>query len=144
MLEELLKKCHGEENGADKSAENVKTAVLSRIEEERHMKHFSIKPLIIAAAITAAGALSLVTANAATDGAVAEGIAKTFSFIWNGQEVEGTVTEYEVGDDSEAFVVGLDIPDEAAESGMTIIVESDDGGMKILDENNSVIYSDGE
>ncbi len=99
MLEELLKKCFDEETTTDKSAENIKTAVLSRIEEEKPMKHFTIKPLIIAAAITATGALSLVTANAATDGAVMEGITKTFSFILNGEEMEGTVTEYTVGDD---------------------------------------------
>lgn len=50
MLEELLKKCFEEETLTDKSTENIKTAVMSRIEEEKPMKHFKIKPLIIAAA----------------------------------------------------------------------------------------------
>lgn len=87
MLEELLKKCFDEEQEADRSAEEIKTAVLSRIEEDKNMKHFSIKPFIIAAAIAATGVVSVVTANAATDGAVVDGIAKTFSFLVGGIEV---------------------------------------------------------
>ncbi len=86
MLEELLKKCFDEETTADKSAENIKTAVLSRIEEEKPMKHFTIKPLLIAAAITATGAVTLATANAATDGAVVDKMVRTFTLILNGGE----------------------------------------------------------
>lgn len=53
MLENLLKKCHEEEFPANGDSENIKTAVLSRIEKENHMKRFRIKPLIIAAAVVA-------------------------------------------------------------------------------------------
>ena len=105
MLEELLKKCYDEELMNDKSTENIKTAVLSRIKEEKPMKHFTIKPLLIAAAITVTGTVSLITANAATNGAVIDGIARTFSFIINGQEVEGTLTGYTVEDDEGVMVV---------------------------------------
>lgn len=140
MLEELLKKCYGEEKSADKSAENIKTAVLSRIEEEKPMKHFTIKPLIIAAVITATSATSLITANAASNGAVMDGIAKTFSFIFKGEEVLGTVTEYDA-DDGEATQIELDIPDDAVEGDMHIIVEgSGDDGFEIFD-GDSVVYS---
>lgn len=144
MLEELLKKCFDEETAADKSAENIKTAVLSRIEEEKPMKHFTIKPLLIAAAIAATGALSVVTANAATDGAVMDGIAKTFSFFVNGVEVSGTITEYTVDDDGKVTEIELELPDDAS-GAMTIIVEGDDvDGMKIVDSDKIAFTDDGE
>lgn len=145
MLEELLKKCFDEEKTADKSAENIKTAVLSRIEEEKPMKRFNIKPLLIAAAITATGAVSIVTANAATDGAVMDGLAKTFSFILNGEEVQGTITEYAVGDDGKASQIEFDLPDDADGNGMHIIVEGEgDDGFKILDGDSVVYSTDGD
>lgn len=145
MLEELLKKCFDEETTTDKNAENIKTAVLSRIEEEKPMKRFTIKPLIIAAAITATGALSLVTANAATDGAVMEGITKTFSFILNGEEMEGTVTEYTVGDDGKVAEIDIELPDNAAANGITITIEGDDvDGMTILNSDKLAFTNYGE
>lgn len=145
MLEELLKKCYDEEKTSDKSAENIKTAVLSRIEEEKPMKRFNIKPLLIAAAITATGAVSIVTANAATDGAVMDGLAKTFSFILNGEEVQGTITEYAVGDDGKASQIEFDLPDDTDGNGMHIIVEGEGGdGFKILDGDSVVYSTDGD
>lgn len=141
MLEELLKKCCDEETVSDKSAENIKTAVLSRIEEEKPMKHFKIKPLIIAAVITATGALSLVTANAATDGAVVEGIKKTFGFTVNGKEVEGTVTEYTTEDGVTAERYEFDLPEDAVPYGVGIVLEGEDGGMTIFN-GDEVVYSE--
>lgn len=111
MLEELLKKCFEEESGADESAEAVKTAVLSRIEEDKNMKRFSMKPFIIAAAVAATGVVSMVTANAATDGAVVDGIVRTFNLVVNGKEVEGKLTEY-VGKDGNTYErVWLEVPE---------------------------------
>ncbi len=136
MLEELLKKCYDEETIADKSAENIKTAVLSRIEEEKPMKHFTIKPLLIAAAITATGAVTLASANAATDGAVMDGITKTFSFILNGEEITGTITEYETGDDGEAKRIEVELPDDAVGDNMAIVLEGDDGEVQIISDDN--------
>lgn len=141
MLEELLKKCYDEEQPADKSAENIKTAVLSRIEEEKPMKRFNIKPLLIAAAITATGAVSIVTANAATDGAVMDGLAKTFSFILNGEEITGTITEYDVGDDGEAKRVEIDLPDGVVGDNMAIILEGDDGEVRIIADED-ILYAE--
>lgn len=145
MLEKILKQCYDEETVDTKSADKIKTAVLSRIKEEKTMKHFSIKPLIIAAVITATGALSLVTANAATDGAVGEGIKKTFSFILNGEEMEGTITEYATGDDGKATEVEVELPDGAENIGITVFVEGDDpDDIKILDGEtlNPVTYGE--
>lgn len=113
MLEELLKKCYDEEQTAEKSTENIKTAVLSRIEEDKQMKHFSIKPLIIAAAIAAAGAVSVVTANAATDGAVIDNIVRTFN-LWVGEtEVTGRVTEYTAEDGNTYERIEFELPEDA-------------------------------
>lgn len=136
MLEELLKKCFDEETDAEKSAENIKTAVLSRIEEEKPMKHFTIKPLLIAAAVTATAAVSVVTANAATDGAVMDGIAKTFSFILNGEEVEGTIKEYTVGDDGKVTEIEMELPDDVVGDNMAIVIEGDDGEPQIITNND--------
>ncbi len=137
MLEELLKKCFDEETTADKSSENIKTAVLSRIEEEKPMKHFTIKPLLIAAAITATGAVTLATANAATDGAVVDKMVRTFTLILNGEEVEGTITEYSVGDDGAAKRVEVDLPKGAVDDNMAIYIGEDgDAGIIANDDIN--------
>lgn len=79
MLEKILEKCYTEETMPNPNADDIKTAVLSRIEEDKPLKHFKIKPFLIAAAITATGAASLVTANAATDNAITNYLMRTFS-----------------------------------------------------------------
>lgn len=118
-----------EERLSDKRADKIKTCVLSRIEEDKPMKkHFRIKPFVIAAAITATGAASVVTANAATDGAVVNGLSKTFSFFINGEEVSGTITAYEKSDGT-VTCVELDIPDGA--------LSDDTVGYIVLDEDES-------
>lgn len=100
------------------------------------MKHFKIKPLIIAAVITAIGSLSLVTANAATDGA----IIKTIRLVVNGQEVEGTVTEYSY--DGETLErIEFDLPEDAAPEGFGIVIEGENGGMTIFN-GDEVVYSE--
>lgn len=140
MLEELLKKCYDEEQAADKSAENIKTAVLSRIEEEKTMKLFSIKPFIIAAAIAATGALSVVTANAATDGAVIDSIARTFSFWVNGKEVTGRITEYTGDDGNQYDRVWIELP-ESAEVGAVVDAYFDAAAVEIgADELGDIGY----
>lgn len=79
MLEKLLKKCYDEEFPTNGDSESVKTAVLSRIEKENHMKRFRIKPLIIAATVSVTAAASIVTASAATDGGFVDRIARLVS-----------------------------------------------------------------
>ncbi len=62
-----------EERLPDKRVDKIKASVLSRIEEDKPMKkHFTIKPLLIAAAITATGAISALSAGAVTTPAVSE------------------------------------------------------------------------
>ena len=130
MLEELLKKCFDEEQTADRSAEDIKTAVLSRIEEDKNMKHFSVKPLIIAAAIAATGAVSVVTANAATDGAVIDGIVRTISLWVGGVEVTGRVTEYTAEDGNTYERIWLELP-ESAEVGAVVDAYFDEAAEEV-------------
>ncbi len=140
MLEELLKKCFDEEQEADRSAEDIKTAVLSRIEEDKNMKHFSVKPFIIAAAIAATGVVSVVTANAATDGAVVDGIAKTFSFLVGGIEVTGRVTEYTAEDGNTYERIWLELP-ESAEVGAVVDAYFDEAAVEVgADELDDIGY----
>ena len=54
MLEDLLKKCYADEAAADNNADNIKTAVLSRIEEDRPVKRKINKKAVIIPAIAAA------------------------------------------------------------------------------------------
>ncbi len=62
-----------EERLPDKRVDKIKASVLSRIEEDKPMKkHFTIKPLLIAAAITATGAISAISAGAVTTPAISE------------------------------------------------------------------------
>ncbi len=62
-----------EERLPDKRVDKIKASVLSRIEEDKPMKkHFTIKPLLMAAAITATSAISALSAGAATTPAVSE------------------------------------------------------------------------
>lgn len=57
-------------------ADKIKVSVLSRIKEERPMKkHFGIKTLVVAAAIMTTGAVSVVSASAATTRNVSDLIA---------------------------------------------------------------------
>lgn len=79
MLENMLKKCYDEEFPTADDSESVKTAVLSRIEKENHMKRFKIKPLIIAAAVV-----------------VVASVAVGFTTVWR-DEVrtdDGTILDY--------------------------------------------------
>lgn len=141
MLEKILEKCFDEEAPQDQYSDNIKSAVLSRIdidnirtEEDISMKkHFRIKPLLIAAAITVTGAATLVTANAATDNAIGNYLAKTFSFKLGDKEYTGTVTSFE-DTDGTVREVELDIPDG---DGITVTQHGDGDYFVITEEGES-------
>ncbi len=81
----------------------ISRAVMERVteSEEKNMnKRRIFKPLLVAAAIVSVSAVSLVTANAATDGAVADKITELFTVFINGEpmEIEADVSEYDEGD----------------------------------------------
>lgn len=119
---------------SDKRADKIKASVLSRIEEDKPMKkHFGIKPLIIAAAVAVTGAASVVTANAATNGAVAEKITKTISFVLNGESVNGEITVYETEDGVNTTEVQIELPDNAlCGEGTFYIVDDGDGEYDVV------------
>lgn len=86
---------------SDKRKADIKAAVMKRVSQESEdknmKKHNFFRPLLIAAAAVSVSAVSLVTANAATNGAVVDGITKMFTIIVNGEEytVEARYSEYD-------------------------------------------------
>lgn len=79
-----------EERLSDKRADKIKASVLSRIEEDKPMKkHFRIKPLLIAAIISAVAVGSAVITSAATDSGL-------FKLQINGQVIESDVDLSEI------------------------------------------------
>ena len=108
-------KMHNAENISEERISAIKSSVLSQVnqsEEDIPMKqHFSVKPLLIAAAVSATAVASIATANAATDGAVMDGISKTFTFMLNGREVEGEITSYTIGSGDEVKSIEITVPD---------------------------------
>ncbi|MDE7194901.1 MAG: hypothetical protein K2O14_13190 [Oscillospiraceae bacterium] len=89
---------------SSKRKADIKAAVMKRVSQESEdknmKKHNFFRPLLIAAAAVSVSAVSLVTANAATNGAVVDGITKMFTIIVNGEEytVEAKYSEYDEGD----------------------------------------------
>lgn len=89
---------------SDKRKADIKAAVMKRVSQESEdknmKKHNFFRPLLIAAAAVSVSAVSLVTANAATNGAVVDKITKMFTIIVNGEEytVEAKYSEYDEGD----------------------------------------------
>lgn len=68
MLEDILKKCYCEENNSDKNSESIKTAVLSRIKEEKPVKRKINKKAILIPAIAAAVACVTTAGVSAANG----------------------------------------------------------------------------
>ena len=143
MLEKILEKCFEEEEARDqdqdRNSDNVKSAVLSRIndnveadnieikEDIPMKKHLRIKPFLIAAAITVTGAATLVTANAATDNAIGKYLAKTFSFKLGDKEYTGTITSFE-DTDGTVKEVELEVSDG---DGITVTQHGDDNFLSL-------------
>ncbi len=97
--------------------DKIKSRVLNEIKEDKPMKHFSIKPLLIAAAISVGTAASLITANAATDGAITDGIKKTVTFLFGDKEIEAEYSSYsDESADYEEYT--FDVPDDGSEFGV--------------------------
>lgn len=96
--------------------QKISRAVMERVmesEENNMNKRRIFKPLLVAAAIVSVSAMSLVTANAATNGAVAEKLTELFTVFVNGEpmEVEVNVSEYDEGD-VHVKEYSFDVPDD--------------------------------
>lgn len=117
-------------------ADKIKASVLSRIEEDKPMKkHFSIKPFLIAAAVAVTGAVSVVTANAATDGAIINNAKKHFFFTFGDNECSGTVTYYETEDGEKTTMVEIDLPEDGTFDGTNFSIMNDNTGYYIVNED---------
>lgn len=105
MFEEFFRDvAPAEEELSPKRIADIKSAVMKRVSQESEdktmKKHNFFRPLLIAAAAVSVSAVSLVTANAATNGAVVDGITKMFTVIVNGEKytVEAKYSKYDEGD----------------------------------------------
>lgn len=132
-------------------SEQIKAAVMERIaqeSEEKKMKHRFLRPFIIAAAVVSVSAASLVTANAATDGAVIDTITKVITVFIDGKEVavEAEYSEYTMEGGGKAEVLSFDLPDDAVSGvdGLAIAVEADgDNPAKITFSSDGFGTSEG-
>lgn len=105
-----------EENPSEESREQIRTAVMERISresEDKKMKHRFMRPFIIVAAAVSVSTACLVTANAATNGALVDTITKPFTIFLNGEpvEVEATLREVEMEDGEKGGVLTISLPD---------------------------------
>lgn len=130
--------------------EHIKAAVMERISfdntesEEKKMKHKFMRLLVIAAAVTAIGAGSLVSANAANNGASADKITKVSSEEW--KEVDGSesVLYYTLTDDkadSSDLEAETILKDEWSE--VEVYYTLPDGKEESVDLKTELIRSDG-
>lgn len=99
MLEQLLKKFFESDSTAIPESESkINAEVLSLIEREKPMKKFRIKPLIIAAAVTAVGLMSVVlSVDASVDNTskATEGSIISIGPFWNDKVKELNLKEFE-------------------------------------------------
>ncbi len=135
-----------EEKPSEESREQIRTAVMERISresEDKKMKHRFMRPFVIVAAAVSVSAASLVTANAATNGALVDTITKPFTIFLNGEpvEVEAAWTEVREAGDADAVTYTF------SEDGGYIVstwVSSEDNKNIIVNEDGSVYFYDGE
>lgn len=112
--------------------ESIKSAVMKRVsresEDKSMKKHNFFRPLLIAAAAVSVSAVSLVTANAATNGAVVDGITRMFTIIVNGEEitVEAKYSEYDK-DGMHIEQYKMDVPDSDGKYSFIFATDGEDG-----------------
>ena len=110
-----------EEKLVRERTEQIKAAVMERIargtpeSEEKKMKRRYLRPFVIAAAAAAVGAGSLVTADAATNGIVADTITKALT-AFSGNEAEQSGAWIEVVEGEDGNVVYYTLPDGKTDS----------------------------
>lgn len=118
----------------DFSAHSISLSVQNKLENEKGqitMTKRRIRPLMIAAAAIATAAVSMISVNAATDGAITDAVENTVTkvrmFI-NGEEVEADAYCVESGVDEEGnpySVFTFDVDDDEADSVEVAVIEDD-------------------
>lgn len=136
MLEQMLKMLFESDSKAasGSGSERIKADVLSRIESEKPMKHIRIKPLIVAAAVTVVGLMSVVlTVNASMDAEVMEEISRAAEDPVTYKKAEIDYSQY-APEDREAFKKFDEIQDREQE----IMKEYMDGKIISAMENGGI------
>lgn len=135
----------------DFSIDSISLSVQNKLENEKGhitMTKKRIKPLLIVAAAVATAAVSMISVNAATDGAITDAVENTVSkvkmFI-NGEEVEADAYLVDSGVDengNEYSVYRFDVDDDTS---MAVAVEEGEGeGTLVQYESDELDLSDGE
>ena len=123
--------------------DRIRAAVMKEIKEseDKPMKKINIvKPFVIAAAVAALGAGSLVSANAATDGELFQSFTKMFKVTVNGEEreVEGECRTYEE-DGQKVYEYEFKFDDDGAdENGGSFIIAAEGDKFDLEDYGVSV------
>lgn len=137
----------------DFSVDSISLSVQNKLENEKGhitMTKKRIKPLLIVAAAVATAAVSMISVNAATDGAITDAVENTVSkvkmFI-NGEEVEADAYLVDSGVDengNEYSVYRFDV-DEDDDTSMVVAIEEGAGeGTLVQYESDELDLSDGE
>ncbi len=134
----------------DFSVDSISLSVQNKLENEKGqitMTKKRIRPLMIAAAAVATAAISMISVNAATDGAITDAVENTISkvslFI-NGEEVDADVYYVESGvdeDGNEYKVYSVDV-DEDTDTSITLTV--DDDITSESDDQTIIMYTSGD
>lgn len=118
----------------DFSANSISLSVQNKLENEKGqitMTKKRIRPLMILAAAIATAAVSMISVNAATDGAITDAVGDTVTKIKmfiNGEEVEADAHLVESGVDEEGneyHVYTFDVDEDEADSVEIAIAEDD-------------------
>lgn len=133
----------------DFSIDSISLSVQNKLENEKGqitMTKKRIRPLMITAAAIATAAVSMISVNAATDGAITEAVENTVTKVRmfvNGEEVEADARCVESGVDEDGnpySVFTFDVDDEEADSVEVAVIEDD----TVVNYDTELEFSDGE
>lgn len=120
---------------------------------ETKKKYMPKKGLVAVLVIISLFIIGCVTANAATDGAVAEYISNSVRVFINGKEIDADIIKAENGENKIVLKESIPVPDGDAEvviverdemeNDVWIDIQSDENGVEIVKNSDTIIEADG-
>ena len=132
----------GAERLPKQRVKQIKAKVLKLAKRDAGAKHYRLKPVLIAAAIAGTAAASLVTVNAATDGAL-------IKFVLGGEELCGYYNSYVDSEGYRHIKFSAEMPIDADNYAIITDVDAASDNVRVLtditlDEVESMEFSDSE
>ncbi len=132
----------GAERLPKQRVKQIKSEVLKLAKRDAGAKHYRLKPVLIAAAIAGTAAASLVTVNAATDGAL-------IKFVLGGEELCGYYNSYVDDEGYRRISFSAEMPIDADNYAIITDVDAASDNVRVLtditlDEVESMEFSDSE